>query len=229
MTTRTRTAKHAGRHGNEPVRRCALSGQSLPKGDLIRFVLSPDHVVTPDLHCKLPGRGLWLRAERATIEEALKKKLFSRGFRQKALANSDLPDMIYTLSGNDALHTLSLANKAGLVITGYEKIRRALDKGEIGWLLHAREASSNGSEKLDRYFARPHDEHPDDGEQKPVSGVLAALFTGEQLGLALGRSNVIHTGLKRGVMARRFVNALQRTLAFQSPGAGHFSGRPERT
>ena len=36
-----------------------------PVDELIRFVVGPDGVV-PDLKRKLPGRGLWVTAERAT-------------------------------------------------------------------------------------------------------------------------------------------------------------------
>ena len=198
--------------------------------ELLRFALSPDKTVTPDLRCKLPGRGVWLKADRSIIMEAVRKKSFARSFREKALAGDDLVDMIEKLSRIDALHTLSLANKAGLVITGYEKIKRALAKGDVKWLLHAMEASRNGSDKLDRYFAPSRQEQedeedlvdadivePDDpNDLKITNGILSALFTGDELSLALGRSNVIHIGLKRGEMAKRFTFALKKCVAFNT-------------
>ena len=213
-----------------PLRQCALTRKQLPTRELIRFALSPEHVVTPDLRCKLPGRGVWLCADRATIEEAVKKKLFARGFKQKALASPDLADIIHKLSRNDALLTLSLANKAGLVITGYEKIKRALAKGDVKWLLHAIEASRNGSDKLDRYFGPPREEREDEDDlvsrdtretgdpidHNKIPGILSALFTGDELSLALGRSNVIHIGLKPGAMAKRFTFALKKCGAFNT-------------
>ncbi len=125
--------------------------------------------------------------------------------------------MIYRLSRNEALHTLSLANKAGLVITGYEKIKRALARGDVKWLLHAAEASRNGSDKLDRYFAPPDLERDNASDPEQIFVVLAPLFTGDELSLALGRSNVIHIGLKQGEMARRFAFALQKSKAFEAP------------
>ena len=196
----------------------------------MRFALSPQKTVTPDLRCKLPGRGLWLKADRATIVEAIKKNSFARGFREKALVSDDLVDMIEKLTRIDALHTLSLANKAGHVITGYEKIKRALAKGNVKWLLHAMEASRNGSDKLDRYFGPSREEREDEDDlvskdtretgdpidHKNVPGILSALFTGDELSLALGRSNVIHIGLKPGAMAKRFTFALQKCGAFNT-------------
>ncbi len=162
--------------------------------------------------------------------EAIKKNSFARGFREKALVSDDLVDMIEKLTRIDALHSLSLANKAGLVITGYEKIKRALAKGDVKWLLHAMEASRNGSDKLDRYFGPSRNERQDEDDLKTgdarepddpidlqnIPGILNAMFTGDELSLALGRSNVIHIGLKRGEMAKRFTFALQKCSAFKA-------------
>ena len=50
---------------------------------LIRFVAGPDGVVAPDLARKLPGRGLWVAADRASVETAAKKNLFSRAAKAK--------------------------------------------------------------------------------------------------------------------------------------------------
>ena len=66
-------------------------------------------------------------------------------------------------------------------------------------------------------------------DQKTVPGVLAALFTGDELSLALGRANVIHIGLKRGEMARRFISALQKAKAFEAARQGQpEQGQPEQ-
>ena len=204
------------REANPPiVRQCALTNEHLTTDELIRFVLSPDQVVTPDLRRKLPGRGLWLTADETSIAQAVKKKLFARGFRQQAVVPDNLVDMIKKLLRKDALLALSLANKAGLVISGYEKIKSALGKGDVEQLLHAAEASSGGSDKLDRLFSATHAKQAGSDDPNLVSGVLPRLFTGAELSLALGRSNVIHIGLKQGDMARRFHFALQKAAAFE--------------
>ncbi|MCF6199646.1 MAG: DUF448 domain-containing protein, partial [Hyphomicrobiaceae bacterium] len=57
---------------------------------LIRFVLSPEQIVTPDLRCKLPGRGLWLSANRESLELAVNKNLFARGFHCKIIVKDNL-------------------------------------------------------------------------------------------------------------------------------------------
>src|SRR5690606_28744965 len=54
------------------------SRQALDESRLIRFVADPDGAVVPDLARKLPGRGLWVAADRASLEAAIKKNLFAR-------------------------------------------------------------------------------------------------------------------------------------------------------
>lgn len=226
--TKTRTGNKKRHSRRElPQRQCALTKTRQPIDQLMRFVLSPDHVVTPDLRCKLPGRGLWLSADRTTIEQALKKNLFERGFRKKIVVNDDLADNICELARMDALASLSLANKAGRVITGFEKIKRALVKGEVKWLLHAMEAAQNGAGKLDRACVPApmqdkkslvQTEKQQGTKAAPV--VLESFFTSEQLSLALGRTNVIHIGLKPGELARRFAFAVRKTAAFAPEKGG---------
>ena len=65
-------------------RRCLVTGEVQPKAGLIRFVLGPEGMVAPDLAEKLPGRGFWLTADRAIIERAVAKGLFSRGAKAPA-------------------------------------------------------------------------------------------------------------------------------------------------
>src|ERR1700754_2749179 len=64
-------------------RMCAVTREARPIGELIRFVVSPQGEVIPDLKRKLPGRGLWVSASRRTVAEAVRRNQFSRGSRRK--------------------------------------------------------------------------------------------------------------------------------------------------
>lgn len=189
-------------------------------------MLSPHAIVTPDIRRKLPGRGLWLRASRVTLDEAMRRNIFAKGFRAPAKTPADLADVVDRLLRKDAIDALSLANKAGLVITGYEKIRDAIAKGRVEWLLHARDAAASGCERLDR--AAGHRAAEDDttkpGSVEPGLSVLPQLFTAAELSLALGRENVVHVGLKRGEAARRFRLALLKAVAFGEDARGEAAG-----
>lgn len=192
-----------------PLRQCAVTRLQRPQNDLIRFVLGPDNQVFPDLKMKLPGRGAWVTAAHDCVEEASRARVFARAFRTSVDVSSELSDQVGTLLANDGLQRLSLANKAGLVTVGFAKVENAISQQKLCCLVHASDAGADGVEKLDRkYRASMRDEKSD--------CLLINCFTGDQLSLALGRSNVVHAALRIGGAAEKFYSAarrLQRYLA----------------
>lgn len=74
---------------SRPERRCILTGESQPRGALLRLALSPDGVVLPDIRERAPGRGAWIGVSRAELEEALAKgrlkAALSRAFKTGAV------------------------------------------------------------------------------------------------------------------------------------------------
>ncbi|MGQ3675225.1 RNA-binding protein [Xanthobacter sp. TB0139] len=169
-------------------RLCLATREVLPVGDMLRFVVSPDGKVVPDLARKLPGRGAWVRATRAALETALKRKAFSRAFKGKGSAGPDLLPLIEQLLHKDACSALSLANKAGKVITGTMKVESALASGQVRVLLHAADARPDGVRKLDAFARQVH------AAGAPAPAIVDCL-PGMDLDLALGRSNVVHAAL----------------------------------
>lgn len=177
--------------GEGPLRLCALTRVQRPKDELIRFVRGPDGVLYPDPAAKLPGRGVWVTAEAGKVAEAAKAKVFARSFRTDVKVPADLAERVGALLERRALDALSLANKAGLVTTGFEKLDALLEKGAVAALFHARDASPHGAEKLDRKYmavSRANLREPR----------IVTLFTVEQMSLAIGRSNVVHAALTQG-------------------------------
>ncbi len=75
-------------------RRDLVTHQVMDESRLIRFVAAPDGSVAPDLARKLPGRGLWVAADRASVEAAVKKNLFSRAARAPLTVAADLADLV---------------------------------------------------------------------------------------------------------------------------------------
>src|SRR5258707_12991816 len=64
-----------------PVRTCIVTGEEGTPEGMVRFVVGPRGDVVPDLARKLPGRGLWVRAERAAVEQAVGRKAFAKATR----------------------------------------------------------------------------------------------------------------------------------------------------
>ena len=179
-------------------RTCIVSREQKPEDELIRFVLSPDGVVVPDLQRKLPGRGCWVSKDQASVAEAVARKAFARSLGEEAKADVDLPERIAGLMRKELVAALSFCRKAGLATSGFMKVEEALTKGHVVVLLHAASAAPDGTEKLNR---------------KCAPGVeILDLFSSDELGLAFGRENVVHAALQAGGQSQKLLS-LARGLA----------------
>src|SRR5262249_40664913 len=133
------------------LRMCAVSREQRPIDELIRFVVSPQGEVIPDIKRKLPGRGLWISASRQTVAEAVRRHQFSRGFKRDVRAAETLAPDTDALLARSAVEALAIAAKAGQVIAGFSKVEAALegkDRNAIAALIHACDGASDGIRKL---------------------------------------------------------------------------------
>ncbi len=180
---------------DEPERKCIASGEVSPKAGLIRFVIGPEAQVVPDVAAKLPGRGLYVSADRALIARAAAKGLFARAARQPVKAPPDLADMVEALVTRRVLDLLSMARKAGDAVTGYEKVKEWLEKGQARVLIQAADGSERGKTKL----------RAPEGEN-----TLISCLTAGEIGLAFGRERAIHAALAAGGLTTRVVEEAAR-------------------
>lgn len=171
---------------------------------LIRFVVGPDQRLTPDVARKLPGRGLWVAADRGAIEMAARKGLFARAARTRVETPADLADQIEQLLLKRLLASLGLARRAGELILGFEKVAAALRQGSARWWIEAVDGAADGRRKLATQ-AR--------GGASPPQ--RAALFTRDEMSLALGGENVIHAALLHGRNAARWTEDVERLAGFR--------------
>ena len=58
------TEMDAGPRAAGVERLCVATRRTRPVDDMIRFVVGPDGMLTPDLKRNLPGRGVWVTARR---------------------------------------------------------------------------------------------------------------------------------------------------------------------
>jgi hypothetical protein len=191
-----------------PERTCAATGWKGPPEAMLRFALSGDGVVTPDIRRRLPGRGVWIRLDAATVRQAAAKQVFARAFRAQAEAAPGLADDVDRLLEADALQFLSLVNKAGQIVTGASKVEAAIASGKVVGLIHASDGSADGAQKLDRQLRGRHGEGP--------APALINIFASRQLDLALGRSNVIHAALIAGEASLGFLAKVERLTQFRT-------------
>jgi predicted RNA-binding protein YlxR (DUF448 family) len=182
-------------------RLCIATRQVRPVGALIRFVIGPDGVVVPDLKRRLPGRGVWVTARRQAVAEAVRRRLFGRGFKAEVRVSPGLPDAVERLLEQSALNALSIAHKAGLVVQGFARVEAAVASSEaVAALIRASDAGEDGGRKLAAAFSRT-----DDGAEGRTKGKIVKAFTSAQLDLALGRLNVVHAALLAGRASEAFL------------------------
>lgn len=202
----TRGGALAKRDG--PERRCIVTGESGGTDNLIRFVLDPEGRLTPDLAQRLPGRGVWLTSERAMVEKAVAKRLFSRAFRQAVEAPEDLPAQLEALLAVRLVDSISLARKAGQAVTGFEKARARLKQGSAGALFAASDGADDGRGKL---VAILRAIERSGGAPTP----LVESLNSDELGRAFGRDAVVHAVIDAGGSAERVVRDAARLDGFR--------------
>jgi uncharacterized protein len=198
--------RDTGPRARTSERLCVATRTVRPVAELIRFVVGPDGDAMPDIKRKLPGRGVWVTATQDALGEAIRRQAFTRGFKRQVRLPTDLVFRTEQQLERAALEALAVAGKAGLVAAGFAKAQAALMGGDAIALLHAAEASPEGSRKLDAASRRAS------GRPLPVIGFLAAA----QLDLALSRPNVIHAALLAGPISETFLARCRRLERFRT-------------
>ena len=204
-----------GPRGAERTRMCAVTREIRPISELIRFVIGPDGAAVADVKNKLPGRGLWITATREALGEAIKRKVFSRGFKREVRVSPDLTEQTERLLERAVLDALAMAGKASSVAAGFAKTEAALEHEEVIGVLHAAGAAADGVRKLQANAHRRRSGAP------PEIGFL----TTAQLDLALSRPNVVHAALLAGPASETFLARCRRLERFRTGDQHHQAGK----
>jgi predicted RNA-binding protein YlxR (DUF448 family) len=174
-----------------PMRTCIVTGTEGTPERMIRFVVGPDGDVVPDLARRLPGRGLWLTAERAMLERAVAKNLFSKPARAAVKASDDLADRVERLLLDRALADLGRARRAGRAVSGFVKVEQMIAQRRAGLLVVADEADGDGLGKLQ------------------ASGLtIARLGDAMALGGLFGRDHAVYVAVARDDAGGEFIQRI---------------------
>ena len=174
-------------------RRCIVTRAHGPESALIRFVADPEGRIVPDLGAKLPGRGLWVSADRGALIAAVDKGGFARAQKAKVTVGLDgaaFADQIAALLRRRLIEGLGMAKRAGHLVHGRMRVEQKLNAGPVGLLIEAADGAEDGKRKL---RAKAGD--------VPRLGCLRV----EELSLALGAENVVHAALDPGALAERLL------------------------
>ena len=180
--------------GIEPMaeRMCILTRARGEPDDLIRFVAGPDGSVVPDLKMRLPGRGCWLTADRQSVDEAVRRKLFARALKDSVSADPLLGALVDGLLVGDLAGMMNMARKSGALVTGAGKVDEAVRSGKAIAVFHARDAAADGVRKLAQAIkARAL------GAEEPAIPVFQA-FNADEMATLLGGNAFIHAAVLAG-------------------------------
>lgn len=185
---------------SDPLRRCIVSREARTKDQLVRFVVGPGNELVPDVDERLPGRGIWVSADRASVATAAAKHLFAKAAKSPVAVPGDLPDRLEALLARRALGQLGLAKRAGAVVSGATKVRGWLDTNRAGLLLCAADSAEDGRRKI-----------------KAAAGGIAIVevFSSAELSSALGSDNVHHVAVAPGRFADRIGREAARVAGFR--------------
>lgn len=191
-------------------RRCIATGQTLDKSALIRFVRAPDGTAVPDVAEKLPGRGVWVSANRAAIDMAIKNKAFARGFKAQTKVPDGLSDLVDDLLAQRVLGLLGMALKSGVIALGFDQVKSAARIEAFAWRIEASDGSDDGRSKI-RVLTKAVSREL----ELPMPSVIGC-FSAVQLGEALGRESVVHAAVKPGKLGASLSKAAERLSGFRS-------------
>ena len=175
-----------------PQRTCIATGETGAPERMIRFVVGPEGDVVPDLARRLPGRGLWVKAERAAVERAAAKNLFARAARASVKPAADLPERVERLLLERALADLSRARRAGRAVAGFVKVEQMVGQRRAGLLVVADEADGDGLGKL-----------------KATGLPIARLGDAAALGGIFGREQAVYVAVARDDAGGAFIERIE--------------------
>jgi uncharacterized protein len=163
----------------------------------------------PDLACRLPGRGVWIAARADLVTLAARRNLFARALRCNVTAQTSLANTVDELLEAHALNALSLAKKAGQLVTGFRQVDDAVRRGRAALVVHALDAAADGKRKLEQAV------------RAAVAGgwpdiPVRQIWNSAQMDLALGGDNVIHAGAIRGGAASALIGRIDKLEKFRS-------------
>ncbi len=202
----------ARKEERESERTCIVTRRREPPEAMIRFVRGPDGVIAPDIRARLPGRGVWVGARAPLVAEAAKKRMFARSLKEQVETPPQLAEDVDRLLEADCLQMLAIANKAGAVTAGFNKVADLLARRDVGLLIEASDGGADGKRKLRQSARRAAGESKQENDGAPP---IIGLFTSTQLDLALGRTNVIHAAVAHGGPCTSFVSRCRRLAAYR--------------
>ncbi|MSQ01446.1 MAG: DUF448 domain-containing protein [Myxococcales bacterium] len=181
-----------------PVRTCVVSRERADPDDLVRLFAGPDGVAHVDWHARWKGRGAWVRCDRRSFDELVRKP----GILQRALDVTTI-DTAGLLEEARAANTvavaelLSLSARAGALVSGADALSGTSPDSLCGMVL-ASDAAAGSIDALVRAF--------------PDLPRFRVMLPREALGHRVGKGPRAAVGLRNAAPTRALLRELRRML-----------------
>lgn len=181
-------------------RKCIVEGVVKPQSEMLRFV-ELDNELLPDFNKKLPGKGMYITANRLILEKAIEKKFFHKVSKHNLKISEDFINMVENLVKQKALDSINIARKSGILLTGFEKVKEAIKKNNVEFIIQAIDAGHDGKEKM-ALLAK--------------SLEIFNLFSIDELDATLNKDNTVHIAILKSDTSRMVYNNLKKYQNFLS-------------
>lgn len=197
-------------HGHKSHERTDIaSGEVMDPARMIRVAFGPDGQVVPDIFAKLPGRGAWIAANRAAVERAISTNAFARAGKRKVQVPDGFADMIEQILARRVLALIGMANRAGELESGFDKVRSVTQSGVLAFRIEASDGSEDGRSKI-RVIAKAIA-----NEMEYPAAPVVGCFSGTELGQVLGREHMVHLAVRKGRLARSLRAEVSKLAGFR--------------
>ena len=179
-----------------PQRTCIATGETGAPERMIRFVVGPEGDVVPDLARRLPGRGLWVKAERAAVERAVAKNLFAKAARASVKPAADLAERVERLLLERALADLGRARRAGRAVAGFVKVEQMVGQRRAGLAGRGRRGRRRRARQAQ-------------GSDRESGLPIARLGDAAALGGIFGREQAVYVAVARDDAGGAFIERIE--------------------
>ncbi len=178
---------------------CFVSRETHPREEMLRFVAGPRNKLVFDVTGKLPGRGVWLYPLREVVQKAVSKRMFAKFLFAPVQTTPDIMDQVEKALRDRVLSLLGLARKSGVVVFGFEAVKKAMTDKAIAMAFEAEDASTRERDKL--YHHAPHT-------------FICSCFSREELGRMMGQNSVVHVGILNGRAGELLIQTVRKLDLF---------------
>lgn len=183
-------------------RRCAQTKQVLNISQMVRFVANDIGEIFPDVSARAPGRGVWIKADKEILNNAIKANAFSKSLKRACHPKPELTEQTIDALYQKAIGFIGLAKRAGQIILGFDQVSDFVRKSPAAFIIEAKDGAKDGRDKILNL------------SNKWNNVQIIGCFSSDDLGKVLGRDNIIHALMPKGQFAQNWNLELNRLSGF---------------